>query len=431
MGQTLDKNTLIRVADAIRSDDRVDVGVVEPFLNHRFEELSPFNKFMLKVAAAISLFFASVLVIFPEVGEKLIEILPDFFNLPERLSKALDYVWGLVGEPVGKQHLMYHLPNIIVYAFGVVGLRQLWKRIHRNNWKDRVDDAREKLAKMIEDGTARLRFEPGFSLLFAGEGDQVARSLVVDNPTIGVTIAATPQPYTKLWGRYAAGEGDEGFARVLDQVNAEDAGEYVLFPVRDEHLFLPGEYDYDLPPHRIDVAVRRIREFETERGWSKKRIIIVGDKEQKSRFITDSGSGRISTEVDDISLKTIADKYENLTIFDPTEATIKRIIEFAGGRKILFRSSDKGVEKYSKEFYFRLSILGYTPDRDDTLTIGYDISDRETEHQVVSRFFPDYLPVILSRDIFDGLVKSRMWDDTYIFIPRLVKQELQKLVREQ
>ena len=69
---------------------------------------------MLRVAAWISLFFASVLVVFPEVGEWLIEVLPGFFLLPERLAKALDYVWGLIGKPVKKQHLMYHLPNTII-----------------------------------------------------------------------------------------------------------------------------------------------------------------------------------------------------------------------------------------------------------------------------------------------------------------------------
>lgn len=431
MDNNLTKQALIRVATAIRNNEKIETGLVDPFLDHKFEELSVFSKVMLKMAAAISLFFASVLVIFPEVGEKLIEWLPDFFLLPERLSKALDYVWGLVGEPVEKQHLMYHVPNIIIYVFGAVGIRQLWKQVHRNNWKDLVRRAQDTLSKRIEDGTGLFRFAPGFSLLFAGEGDQMARSLVADDPAVGLTICATRQPYTKLWARYAAGEGDEGFIRALGQVNAQDAGEYVLFPVRDEHLFLPGPFDFDIAPHRVDVAVRRIREFEKERGWETKRIIIVGDKEQQSNFITDSDSGRIATDVDEISLKTISDKYENTTILDPTETTIKSIVTIAGGRRILFRSSDKGVEKYSREFFRRLSLFGYKPTKEGTLTIGYDISDLETEHQLLSQLNHDYLPVILSRDIFDGLVKSGFWGDGYIFIPHLVKQELQNLVSEQ
>ncbi|MCT8972047.1 hypothetical protein [Microbaculum marinisediminis] len=431
MDNTLTKAALIDVATALNNNEKIEAGLVDPFLDHTFEELSSFSRFMLKVAAAISLFFASVLVIFPEVGEKLIEWLPGFFLLPERLSKALDYVWGLVGKPVGQQHLMYHVPNIIVYAFGVVGIRQVWKRVHKNNWKDLVASAQEKLARAIEDGTGLFRFAPGFSLLFVGEGDHIARSLVADDPTIGLTISSRQQPYTKLWARFAAGEGDEGFVRALGQVNAEDAGEYVLFPVRDEHLFLPGPLDFDIAPHRVDVAVRRIREFEKERAWKAKRIIIVGDKEQRSNFITEGETGRIATDIDEVSLRTIADKYENMTILDPTETTIQAIVAIAAGRRILFRSSDRGVEKYGREFYRRLSLLGYSPTSEEALTIGYDISDLETEHQLLSQAYPAYLPVILSRDIFDGLVKSGLWDDSYIFIPRLVKQELQRLVGQQ
>lgn len=428
MERNLSKNTLIKAAKAIGNDERIEVNLVEPFLNHKFPESSKFSKVMVKVAAGISLFFASVLVIFPEVGEKLIEILPSYFLLPERLAKALDYVWGLVGKPVKQQHLMYHLPNIIVYAFGVAGVRQLWKKINKNNWKDLVENAQKKLEKATLEGTARLRFSPGFSLLFVGEGDQLAKSLVVDDPTVGATISTRRQPYTRLWGEYAANEGEEGFRRVLEQYNSEDAGEYVLFPVVDEHLFLPGPYEYDIAPHRIDIAVRRIREFEKEMGWKKKRIIIIGDKEQKSKFVTASKNGRINTQDDEVSLPTIAGDYDNITIADPTEMTLEKIVEIADGRQILFRSSDQGHEKYSNEFYHRLALLGYETSKDSSLTVGYDISDLETEYQVISHKKPEYLPVILSRDVFEDLVKNYLEDDSYIFVPRLVKQEVQKLV---
>ncbi|TMV09868.1 hypothetical protein FGK63_02005 [Ruegeria sediminis] len=430
MDRTLSKKALVRIAEAIRKGDRLDVTDVEPFLNHEFPETSSFGRFMLKVAAGISLFFASVLVIFPEVGEKLIEILPGFFLLPERLAKALDYVWSLVGKPVGKQHLMYHLPNIIIYAFGVAGIRQLWRRINKNNWKDLVGAAQDKLEKAISEGTARFTFAPGFSLLFVGEGDQIAKSLVADDPTLGPTIASRKPPYTNLWGRFKASDGDEGFERVLDQFNSEDAGEYVLFPVVDEHLFLPGMHEYDLPPHRVEIAVRRIREYEKERGWDKKQILIVGDKEQKSRFVTASDGGRVDTPNDEVSLRTIAADYEKVTIADPTDITLRKIIDIADGRKILFRASDQGADKYGAEFYHRLSLLGYAPSKDNSLTVGYDISDLETEHQVVSQKHTEYLPVIISRDIFDLLSKSYLRDGTYIFVPRLVKRELQRLVAQ-
>lgn len=430
MTKALSKQTLMKLAQKINSGDRIDADVVPLFLGHRFPENSSFGKFMLRVAAWISLFFASVLVIFPEVGEKLIEILPGFFLLPERLAKALDYLWGLVGKPVKKQHLMYHLPNIIIYAFGVAGVRLLWRKLHKNNWKDQVEDARKTLEASIAEGTGRFTFAPGFSLLFVGDGDRIAKSLVLDDLTIGPTIATKHPRYSPLWGRFSAGDGEEGFEQVLEQFNAQEAGEYVLFPVVDEHLFLPGPDEFDTPPHRVEIAVRRIREFETSQGWQPKRILIVGDREQESRFVTASESGVVETEDDKVTLLTIAQTYRNVTLVDPTDVTLKRIIEVADGRQILFRASTRGAEKYRTTFYHRLGLLGYSPTRQGSLTVGYDVSDLETEHQIVAKGQTDYLPVILSREVFDLLSDKYLSQGQFIFVPRLIKRELQKLVAE-
>lgn len=424
----LSKIALIRIAEKIRTGDRINVDLVAPFLSHSFPETSGFGRIMLRAAAWITLFFASVLVIFPEVGEYLISVLPGFFLLPERLAKALDYVWGLVGKPVGKQHLMYHLPNILIYAFGVAGIRQLWRKLNKNNWKDRVESAQEKLTKAIEEGAGRFNYPPGFSLLFAGDGDQVAKSLVAENPTIGPTLSSSRPLYTQLWGKFVNADGDEGFVRVLDQFNADEAGEYMLFPVVDEHLFLPGPQEYDAAPHRVEIAVQRIREHEKEHGWTQKNIVIVGDKEQQSRFVTSSIDGRVTSPNDEVSLRTIEAEYEGVTVADPTDITLRRIIEIADGRQIFFRASDQGAAKYSAEFYRRLSLLGYQPTREENLVVGYDISDLETEHQVVSQKHTAYLPVILSRDVFDLLSKSYLRDGSFIFVPALVKRELQKMV---
>lgn len=424
----MDKKTLISIATRVKSGERIDARLLGPFLDHVFPETSSFGKLMLRVAAWISLFFASVLVIFPEVGEWLISVLPGFFLLPERLAKAMDYMWGLVGKPVKKQHLMYHLPNIIIYSFGVVGLRQIWRKVHRNNWKDLVETAQEKLRGMVEQGSARMTFSPGFSLLFIGDSDQVAKSLVLDDPLIGPSLASRRPPYTRLWAKFVTSDGDEGLRRALDQFNSEDAGEYVFFPVVDDNLFLPGPTEYDVAPHRVEIAVRRIRQFEDESGWAPKRIVIVGDAEQRSRFVTAAAEGPLEEGADDVTLGAIAETYPDVTVADPTEITLRRIVEIADGRRILFRASDDGATKYSARFYHRLSQLGYTPSRSETLTVGYDITDLETEHQIVSQDQSSYLPVILSREVFDLLSDTYLKSSDYIFVPRLVKKELQKLV---
>lgn len=428
MNDGLSKKHLISLANRIKSGDPIEAEDADWFLNFTFQEISPVSRAMLKLAAWISLFFASVLVIFPEVGEWLIGVLPGIFLLPERLARALDYIWGLVGEPVGKQHLMFHLPNIIIYAFGVAGLRQLWRRINKNNWKDLVRSSQEKLAEMVDNGTARISFKPGFSLLFTGDGDQIAKSLVLDNPLIGPTMSTVRPLYTNLWAMYRTSDGDEAFERVLEMYNTRDAGEYVMFPVVDEHLFLPGPHEYDVAPHRVEIAVQRIRTFEREMGWPAKRIIIVGDKEQRSHFVTSSRTGRVASPDDEVSLRTIMADHDQVIVADPTDITLRRIIEIADGRQIYFRASDEGADKYSDAFYHRLSLLGYEPTRETGLTVGYDISDLETEHQIVAGKRTEYLPVILSRDVYDLLSKNYLRDSSCIFVPRLVKEELQKIV---
>lgn len=158
------------------------------------------------------------------------------------------------------------------------------------------------------------------------------------------------------------------------------------------------------------------------------KIVIVGDKEQRSRFVTSSSLGRVASSNDEVSLGTIAADYPDVTVADPTDITLRQIIQFADGGQIYFRAFDLGAEKYGEEFYHRLSLLGYEPTRDGALVVGYDISDLGTEHQVLSQKNIDYLPVILSRDVFDLLSKRYLREGTYIFVPRLVKEELQRMV---
>lgn len=62
------------------------------------------------------------------------------------------------------------------------------------------------------------------------------------------------------------------------------------------------------------IAVQRIREFEKSKGWLKKRILIVGDREQTSHFMTISEDEIFNSEHDTITLQTIADKYENISL---------------------------------------------------------------------------------------------------------------------
>jgi len=43
-------------------------------------------------------------------------------------------------------------------------------------------------------------------------------------------------------------------------------------------------------------------------------------------------------------------KYENITLLDPTDIVLKEIIQIAGGRKIVFRATKEGIVEYKNDF---------------------------------------------------------------------------------
>ena len=122
----------------------------------------------------------------------------------------------------------------------------------------------------------------------------------------------------------------------MDRVCNDNSGEYIFFPVRDDQIFLPGQDSYDLSPHKLDILCQDIRAIERKNKWQAKRIIVVGDRYHKSFVQSEQKKGKIRHSEDTISLETIAEKHKKVTIIDPTDLVVLKIIEIADGRKIAF-----------------------------------------------------------------------------------------------
>lgn len=150
-----------------------------------------------------------------------------------------------------------------------------------------------------------------------------------------LTIAETKPSYTTVWNHYASSTLFEDLKNVLERSDGAGAGEYIFFPVKDDKIFLPPETAYDLSPHKLDILCQNIRTIERENKWRTKRIIIVGDRLHRSYVCSEDEKRPLKKTEDIISLESIAKKYKNVTLLDPTDIVMKRIIEIAAGRAVV------------------------------------------------------------------------------------------------
>ncbi len=381
-----------------------------------------------------SLLVGALFTIYPEIIAQLVQKLPPWTNLTPRALLGADYLWDFVGEPVNERNILYHLPNIIFYSFGIVGLKSLIDKIENRTWLEKVLHAQTTLLKNIQQGSLNLRMAKGHSLVFVGRGDYIGMQFVLNHSlSEAVTISQAKPTYTDIWNYYDISTSFDDLKNVIQRCDGTNAGEYLFFPVKDTSIFLPGESDYDLSPHKLDIICTNIRNAEKEIRMPAKRIVIIGDKYHKSVVYSEDNNTVIKSSEDVITLEYISSKYRNVTLLDPSDIVIKKIIELAKGRKIVFRATKEGIKEYKNRFYERVESLGYSysPNAKGVLTIGYDIFEDQTEQQTLARKVDDYLPVVLSKNVKDALIRNEYKDSQFLYVPELVLSALSDIAKEQ
>lgn len=429
------KSKLIELTANVQKDLPLSPEDMEYFLG--FQKKSDTNKlqrYITRAALPVSLALGFFYSVFPREFAGFIKSLPSWTNLPAPLLSGIDYLWNLLGEPVGQANIIFHIPNIMLYAFSIFGLKKLFDAIDRRNWLDRVLAAQTTLRTRIENGAQRLNLRSGHSILFVGRGDFIGMQFIINHaPNEAVTVSETKPSYTSVWSCYTPDSMYENLRNVIDRCDAIDAGEYIFFPVKDDRIFLPPETAYDLSPHKLDILCQNIRMIERENKWSPKRIIIVGDRYHKSTVYSEGKNGPIKKSEDIISLQSVAAKYKKVTLLDPTDIVMKKIIEMAAGRQIVFRATREGMKEYKNRFYDRLAAMKYIPKKNKKgiLTIGYDIFEDLTEQQMLARKVDDYFPVVLSKNIRDALLRNGHKSTDFIYVPELVLKLTAKTAAEQ
>jgi hypothetical protein len=310
----------------------------------------------------------------------------------------------------------------------------LFDTLNRRTWLDTVLAAQKKLKTGITSGNLNLDLAKGHSVLFVGRGDFIGMQFVLDHPAeAAVTISEIKPSYTDIWNSYDIVTGFENLKTVISRVADKDTGEYIFFPVKDDQIFLPSPTAYDLPPHKLDILCQDIRNIEKELRWKAKQIIIIGDKYHHSFVRSEDKKRVIKGSADIISLETIAKRYPRITLIDPTDIVLKKIIEIARGRKIAFRATREGMKEYKKRFYSRMGDLGFKTKKKKPgiLTIGYDLFEDQTEQQTLSRRVDDYLPVVLSKHVYDALIRNGYKKEEFLYVPELVLTHLKSEAAQQ
>jgi len=429
------KSKLIAIAKKMQGKEALTPSEVNYLL--QFEKVSTesnITKLLKKIAVPVSLAYGFLFTAFPTEFATIVSHMPNWTNLPFPLLTGVDYLWDFLGEPVKKNNILYHIPNIIVYSFGFFGLKKLMDAIDRRTWLDNVYFAKKTLQDQITNGTTKFRMKEGHSLLFIGKGDFIGTQFVLNHDMDEtVTISQIKPSTTQFWSYYDIDGLFDDLKQTIIRADGASAGEYVFFPVEDEQIFLPGEKAYDIAPYKLDILCQNIRTIEKELGWTPKRIIILGDKYHASKVHSVTQQRVLPQSEEVISLGSITKKYTNSTLLDPSDIVLKKLLEIAQGRSIVFRATTEGITEYKERFYARLRELGYksTKAKPGVLTVGYDLFEDQTEQQTLSKTIDDYYPVVLSKNVKDALLRNGYKENEFIYVPDLVLATLSTIAAEQ
>ncbi len=429
------KKRLLKISEKIRNNRKITPEEIEDLT--AFEKKDDDSKaisLLKKSAVPLALIVGCAIAVFPNEALRFATALPSWTNLPNPIQNGANYMWNILSEPVENNNVVFHLPNIILYSFGFLGVKKLFDALDRKTWIDRVNEAKQKVNGQIENGNLNLNLSKGHSILFTGNGDFIAIQFINDNKiSNAVTISSQKPKNTNIWNYYNPVSSFEDLQNVIERVSDKDTGEYIFFPVKDDQIFLPGPTSYDLSPHKLDILCQDLRSIEKKRKWKARRILIVGDRFHTSYVQSEDKRGKIKKSEDLISLHTISNKYPNIGIIDPTDIVLKKIIEISSGRTIAFRATREGILEYKKRFYNRLELLKHKPNikKKGILTIGYDVLEDQTEQQTLSRKIDDYYPVVLSKAVRDALIRNGYKKDEFIYVPELVLTHLKKEASKQ
>lgn len=140
------KPVLRAIADRVLHQKRLRPEDIDYLSGFSMDTTEPsFVRFHNSSALPLSVAIGALFAMYPEVFDAAFAQLPSWTNLNDRLLTGLDYVWNIVGEPVGKHNILFHIPNFALYSFGIIGIKMLLDTLRHKGWLDIVLRAQEQL----------------------------------------------------------------------------------------------------------------------------------------------------------------------------------------------------------------------------------------------------------------------------------------------
>ena len=112
------KSKLLDIAKKIETKDKVTIEEIDLILGfNKKTESSKTAHVVRQFALPLSIAFGFLYTVFPRYFAHLEKSLPKWTNFSDQMLLGVDYLWNLLGDPVGKKNILYHIPNIALYAF--------------------------------------------------------------------------------------------------------------------------------------------------------------------------------------------------------------------------------------------------------------------------------------------------------------------------
>ena len=361
--------------------------------------------------------------------------IPAMTMLPAQLDALLQAVHNMGSNAANSPALRDHLPYLLLEASALWGtIKTIPNLLRLRSKRGNIQQVQADTKMKQESGELSFSMAKGHSACFVGRGDRTATLLQDMKPADKVMLYAHAQIDSSIYQKIRDHTTQQALFEIFDRGDFKTAGEVVLFPVKDEDMFLPSVEDgHDMTLDEIEAVVNLCDDYCKARGIPPKRVVIVGRSQMKEKYATRSSGSRVTYET--VTLQDLAEKMgtsrneAQTEIFDPTELIIKEIIRQSGGKKILFVATDESDQRYGKRFYEALREFGYNPTSTDTIQVRYNIKDTPTE----THANPDDISIILDPSRKESILArlslaSRA--QQVIVVPEIIQAELVRRVEE-
>lgn len=400
---------------------------VEFFLNYKH---STFLLSALKLLPTISV----------PVSGAIAELMQQKWNIN---GPEMDYLYHIVNgafKVTGELPDSAYLIDIIPFLFAIVAVASIFDLLVQKNLSKRVQTSTTTMREIMEKGELAFDMKPGHSAVFAGEGDYLAHLLQATLPPEEAMYYCTQRPEGNLpvWQHLDPESGEEGFGKVLQRADFKSAGEVMLFPVKEEEMFLPNHTNknsHDMELADISANIAMIDRFCEQNNLPLKPIFIVGSKQVGEHYkSTHEAKETMMTLEQVVDAENEKRKGETrVTVVDPTEIIMEALKGKIGKKKVAFHAKSDEFEHHKDLFVQQAKKHNIEMATQDTpvkelVNVHFNTADRPSVQNAGIQEGENI--VILLDPNLETLAEEATIKENILVVPKMVNEELKRLALE-